>query len=73
MDESWTVTVDHNVCARSGTCVALAPKYFELSDGASRPVNEIVEPDDSVLDAADTCPTQAILVHDAAGNLVTAQ
>jgi ferredoxin len=72
MDESWTVTVDHNVCAGSGSCAALAPQYFELDDGASHPVNELVEPDDSVIDAAETCPTGAISVHDAAGNRVRA-
>jgi ferredoxin len=33
-------------------------------------VDELVEPDDAVLDAADTCPTEAITVTDQAGEPV---
>lgn len=67
MDEYWRVTVDRNACLGSGLCAGTAPEYFRLDDGRSRPIKELIDPDDIVVDAADTCPAEAIVVHDAAG------
>ena len=68
MDERWKVTVNRDACLGSGVCAATAPHRFRLDDGKSRPIQEDIEPDDIVLDAADTCPAEAITVHDAAGH-----
>ena len=67
MDERWKVTVDRDACLGSGVCAATAPRRFRLDGGKSRALQEEIEPDDIVLDVADTCPAEAITVHDAAG------
>jgi ferredoxin len=66
-DECWTVTVNREVCQGTGLCAGTAPAHFRLDNSRSRPVNDVISPDDAVLDAAETCPTEAIAVHDAAG------
>jgi hypothetical protein len=33
-------------------------------------MKDVIDPDDIVLDAADTCPTEAIAVDDAAGRQI---
>jgi ferredoxin len=66
--ECWKVTVDREVCQGTGLCAATAPKHFRLDHGKSRPIEDIISPDDIVLAAADTCPTEAIAVHDTAGH-----
>jgi ferredoxin len=68
MDQCWTLTVDRDACLGSGICAATAPKHFRLDGGRSRPIEEVISPDDIVLDAADTCPAEAITVSDVAGH-----
>lgn len=46
----------------SGLCVANAPEYFVLDDMTARATAEEVEPDEAVLDAAESCPALAISV-----------
>ena len=67
MGEHWKVTVNRNACLGSGVCAATAPRHFRLDDGKSRAVQEDIEPDDVVLDVADTCPAEAISVYNTAG------
>jgi ferredoxin len=67
MDECWKVTVDRDVCLGSGVCAGTAPEHFRLEDGRSRPIKELVPPDDLVIDAADLCPAEAIAVYDSSG------
>jgi ferredoxin len=70
MNERWRVTVDRGACLGSGLCAGSAPKHFRLEDGRSRPVEELIEPDEVVLDAAEMCPAEAISVYDAGGRLL---
>jgi ferredoxin len=67
MSERWTVTVDRGLCQGTGLCASAAPRHFRLDDGRSRPVQDVTDPDDVLLDAAAICPTEAILISDAAG------
>jgi ferredoxin len=67
MSEYWKVTVNRNACLGSGVCAATAPRHFRLDDGKSRTIQDDIEPDDLVLDVANTCPAEAISVNDAAG------
>ena len=61
----WRVSVN-DTCIGSGGCIGIAPRYFRLDDNErSHPVSAVVVPDDAVLDAAATCPMEAILVTDA--------
>jgi ferredoxin len=68
MSERWKVTVNRQACLGSGVCAATAPNHFRLDDGKSRTIQDDIDPDDIVLDVADTCPAEAITVHDATGH-----
>ncbi|NYI04812.1 ferredoxin [Allostreptomyces psammosilenae] len=61
----WTVRVDRTACVGSGICVGRAPGRFVLEGGRSRPVGERVEGDQEVVEAAESCPMEAIEVRDA--------
>jgi ferredoxin len=54
----------------TGLCAGSRPDRFVLADGRSRPVAGEIEPDDGVLDIAETCPTEAITVRAADGTLL---
>ncbi|OLZ46430.1 cytochrome [Amycolatopsis coloradensis] len=59
---SWKVEVDGGTCIGSGMCAALLPEVFELEGATATVVEGEVKPDESVLDAADSCPAMAIEV-----------
>jgi ferredoxin len=54
----------------TGVCVGSRPDRFQLRDDRSWPVQDEVDPDESLLDVAESCPTQSISVHDADGKLL---
>jgi ferredoxin len=61
---SWRVDISAD-CIASGVCLALAPSRFALGpDGRSHPVTAVVPADAAVLDAAASCPMEAITVRD---------
>ncbi|QIS04683.1 ferredoxin [Nocardia brasiliensis] len=64
-EQKWQIEVDREQCLGSGMCVGMAPEHFTLVDGRSRPIAEIVAPDEFVVDAAESCPIEAIRVRDA--------
>ncbi|MEQ4300155.1 ferredoxin [Plantactinospora sp. B6F1] len=66
MSAAWRVSVDPQRCIGSGICAGMAPGHFRLVGGLSTPLAGTVEPDDRVVDAAESCPVEAILVRDAA-------
>lgn len=61
------VRVDPQRCQGHTLCAMIAPDMFELSDldGSSSAVRGIVPPDreNAVLEAAQSCPEQAIVVE----------
>jgi ferredoxin len=61
----WRITINET-CIGSGSCVGLAPQYFDLDDaeGRSHPIDPDAEPDEAVLDAVASCPMEAISVVD---------
>jgi ferredoxin len=59
---SWHLEVDGTKCILSGMCVGIAPDHFVLGREQSEPRAPDVEPDDGLLDAAATCPVEAITV-----------
>ncbi|MGW1678049.1 ferredoxin [Saccharopolyspora sp. NPDC002376] len=61
---SWSIEIDANTCIGSGMCAGVAPDHFELVDGYSSAKKSQVEPADEVVDAAESCPVEAILVKD---------
>ena len=61
------VHVDFDRCASTGTCVQLVPDVFEIrDDGYLYLLDE--EPDeelrDDILEAVESCPTEAISILD---------
>jgi ferredoxin len=61
---TWSVEVDAHTCIGSGMCAALAPELFTLDGPTADVVSGSVEPGETVLDAADSCPASAITVTD---------
>lgn len=66
----WRVFVDPTRCIGSGICAGAAPAHFLLVDGLSRPLAERIAPADEVLDAAESCPMEAIIVSDVEGSRI---
>lgn len=57
------VTVDKAKCIGCGTCVAIAPKSFKLTDeGKAEVIVPAGDEEAKVKEAADSCPVQAIQV-----------
>lgn len=61
--------VDRDLCIGVSNCVALAPTVFKL-DEENKAV--VLDPssvdDDSLLEAAESCPQDAIIIEDDQGN-----
>ncbi|PSL56665.1 ferredoxin [Saccharothrix carnea] len=69
----WTIEVDRAACLGTGMCTSIAPGHFRLDGSTSTPVKSEVEPDDAVVDAAESCPMEAILVRSADGSVLAPQ
>ncbi len=55
-------------CISAGTCVAIAPDVFALDDEGKVVLKDPQGADeDTILDAARSCPTQAIEIYDDEG------
>lgn len=69
--DGYRIKVDRELCIGAASCVALAPEIFELD---SEGIAIITDPDGSLyeamMEAAKSCPTNAIIVEDAEGNQV---
>jgi ferredoxin len=69
----WTVEVDRSTCLGTGMCTSIAPGHFRLDGGTSTPVKSDIDADDAVIDAAESCPMEAILVRSADGTVLAPQ
>ncbi|MBI2288568.1 MAG: ferredoxin [Chloroflexi bacterium] len=65
------VKVDRDLCTGVGNCVAFAPSVFKL-DAKNKAVVLDADSvsDDELLEAAESCPENAIIVEDDEGNQV---
>ncbi len=65
------IVVDRSLCIGAASCIAVAPGVFEL-DGENKAVvyNDKGADDETILLAAKSCPTQAILLFDEEGNQI---
>jgi len=70
--EGWHLAVDRDTCIGSGMCAGIAPELFTLADGISVPLRSPAPPDPAAVDAAESCPVEAITVRDAADGRVIA-
>jgi ferredoxin len=65
------IAVDRDLCIGSAICVDLAPEVFQLDDTAtSTVIDPEGAPEEKLLEAARGCPTDAILLYDAAGSQI---
>ena len=65
------IIVDRSLCIGAASCIAVAPGVFSL-DGENKAVvyNDKGVDDETILLAAQSCPTQAILLFDEDGNQI---
>ncbi len=61
---TWKLEVSSDRCMASGVCVATAPDHFDLVGTVAVVRNGEIDPDETVLDAAESCPAMAILVSE---------
>jgi ferredoxin len=66
VNDVWRVDVDRSLCAGTGLCAGTAPAHFRLVDGVSAPLQSSTAAEDQVLDAAMSCPMEAISIRDTA-------
>jgi ferredoxin len=65
----WKIDVDAGSCIASGMCAALAPATFTLNGPHAVATAGEVEPDEVLLDAADSCPAAAITITEAGAEI----
>ena len=59
------VTVDRDLCIGAANCVAIAPAVFQLdADSKAVVLTEEVEDEEVLWQAAESCPTNAIILED---------
>ncbi len=68
----YKIAIDRNLCIGAGSCVAIAPKAFALDNEAKAIVLPTAgeEDDNTLLEAAKSCPVAAIIVTDETGKQV---
>jgi ferredoxin len=65
MTDRWTVTVDKQVCVRTGLCAAAAPERFALDENGQGHARSTALPaSEEVLEVAESCPIEAISIVD---------
>lgn len=64
-----TMHIDRNLCIGAATCVAVAPKAWALDDEAKAIILDTAtdETDETLLEAAKSCPVMAIFITDKDG------
>jgi len=68
----WTMRIDRDLCIGAATCVAIAPKAWALDNEAKAIIldSSNQETDDTLLDAAKSCPVMAIIITDEQGKQI---
>ncbi|GAA2581729.1 ferredoxin [Streptomyces violaceus] len=63
MGDRWHVEVDRSLCIGSAQCVHHAPDDFRLDPARqSHPVAPDTDANERVLEAAESCPVEAIVI-----------
>jgi len=68
----YTMHIDQNMCICAATCVAIAPKAWTLNNEAKAVILDSAneESDETLLEAAKSCPVLAITITDESGKQV---
>jgi len=65
------IHIDREKCIGAASCVAIAPGVFQLdAENKATIVDEKGADDETILLAAQSCPTQAIILFDEQGNQI---
>ncbi len=65
------IEVKRDLCIGAATCVAIAPDVFELDDEMKAVIKSPTGADDNtIIEAAKSCPTLAIFIYDDAGKQI---
>lgn len=65
------VVVDRDLCIGAAPCVTVAPAVFQLDEeNKAVVIDEKGADDETLLLAAQSCPTQAIILYDEDGNQI---
>lgn len=66
-----TVIVDQDLCIGAATCVAVAPSVFQLNEEGKAYILDADSVDEeTMLQAAKSCPVNAIIIKDKDGNII---
>lgn len=67
-----TVKVDRDLCIGAATCVAIATRTFVLDSEAKSVILETAEEetDETIIEAAKSCPTAAIIIENEKGERI---
>lgn len=68
----YQLVIDRELCIGAASCIAVAPKAFDLDNEAKVIILPTLadETDETLLDAARSCPVSAIRITDHRGNAV---
>lgn len=67
----YIVSIDQSRCIGAGNCVHIAPKAFQLDEeNIAYLVDPSAEDDETLLDAARSCPTDAIYLDTEDGQAI---
>jgi ferredoxin len=65
------IYIDRDLCIGAASCVAIAPGVFALDEeNKATVINEKGADDETILLAAQSCPTKAIILFDDQGNQI---
>ena len=65
------IYIDRDLCIGAASCMAVAPDVFELDkDNKAVVKNKDAADDETLLLAAQSCPTKAIILYDEEGNQI---
>ena len=65
------IYIDRDLCIGAASCVAIAPGVFSLDDeNKAVVINDKGADDETILLAAQSCPTRAIILFDEQGNQI---
>lgn len=65
------IEVDRELCTSVATCIAVAPNTFELDDdGIATIKNPQGDDEQTILQAAESCPVRAIIIKDDNGQQI---
>ncbi len=67
-----TMKIDRDLCIGAATCVAVAPKAWALDDEAKAIILDTcdAETDETLIEAAKSCPVMAIIITDKNGKQI---